>query len=126
MATITIPLEHGFKLGDKTHKTVVLRELTAGDIIDAGLASEQAVKTEDGYVISVSPTRMGLETLARQIQSIGDFDGIVEVSDLRKFHREDFELLQFKAEQLDQTVLEAVMERGKFDASGGKPELADD
>ncbi|WP_043887794.1 phage tail assembly protein [Methylophaga thiooxydans] len=126
MATITISLEHGVKMGDKTHTTVLLRELTPGDIIDAGLASERVTASDDGYVFAVSPTLMGLHTLAKQIESIGDYDGIVDIDDLRKFHREDFELLQFHAERLDQAVLESVMQRGKHDASGGEPELADD
>lgn len=126
MATITIPLKDGVTIGDKKHMAVVMRELTPGDIIDAGMVSERAVQTADGYIFAVSPTLMGMECLARQIESIGDYDGVVELSDLRRFSREDFEIIQMEAENLDQTVLEAVMQRGRSDTSADKSGTADD
>jgi len=126
MANIKIPLNVGVKIGDKTHMFVLMRELTPGDIIDAGMASERAVETADGYIFAVSPTLMGMECLARQIESIGDYDGVVELSDLRRFSREDFEVIQLKAENLDQAVLEAVMHRGRPSASDDQSGTADD
>ena len=122
MAKITIPLEKPVKFGDITCTNVVLREPTTADIIDAGLAAEQILATPDGYKVLVSPTLMGLEILTRQIESIGDYDGEVQMSDLRKFSREDFETIQYEAELIDQAVLEAVMRRGEDDASGGEPD----
>lgn len=125
MATIRISLKDGVKMGDKTHMTVVMRELTPGDLIDAGMVSERAVETPEGYIFAVSPTLMGMHALARQIESIGDYDGVIELSDLRRFSREDFEAIQLEAQKLDDAVIEAVMQRGRSNASDEQSGMAD-
>lgn len=121
MASTKIELKHGVTLGEKKHMTVSIRELTPGDLIDAGLQSERIVDTEDGPAFAVSPTLMGLNTLARQLDKIGDVDAVFTVDDLKRFHREDFDYLQLVAEQIDQAVFKAILERGKSDASGNQP-----
>ena len=117
MATIKISLAHPVKIGESTYDTVTLRELTPGDIIEASLESERAMLTEDGYQLLASSTLMGVNTLLRQIESIGDFKGPMTVKMLNAFHREDFELIQLEVEALDGAVMEAVKQRGRDDAS---------
>lgn len=125
MANIKVSLKDGVKLGGKTHMTVMMRELTPGDLIDAGMAAERAVETPDGYIFAVSPTLMGMYALARQIESVGDYDGVVELNDLRRFSREDFEAIQLEAQKLDDAVIKAVMQRGRSDASDDQSGTAD-
>lgn len=117
MANIIIKLTHPVTLGDSIHHEVTLRELTPEDIIESGLESERAVLTGDGYQFMISPTLMGINTLLRQIDAIGDFKGPFTIKMLNKLHREDFEVLNLKAEALDNAALEAVAKRGRLDES---------
>jgi len=119
MATVTVQLKHGWKIGETVHHEVILRELTPEDIIEASLESERAVMTEHGYQFMTSPTLMGVNSLLRQIDKVGDFNGAVTRNMLARLNREDFEKLQMESELLDQAAMEAVTERGRTDASGG-------
>lgn len=119
MATVTVPLEDGFKVGDVTHHELVLRELTPADIVEASIESERAVMTENGYQFMVSPTMMGINTLLRQIESVGDFKGPFTKQMLSRLSRQDFEKLQMESELIDQAVMEAVNQRGRNAAPGG-------
>jgi phage FluMu protein gp41 len=119
MASITVKLKHGWKIGETVHQEVILRELTPEDIVEASLESERAVMTEHGYQFMVSPTLMGVNSLLRQIEKVGDFNGAITRKMLARLDREDFERLQMESELLDQAAMEAVTERGRTDASGG-------
>lgn len=119
MASITIPLLKPVMIGEKEQREVVLGELSPNDIIEASLESERAVLTDQGYQFMISPALMGVNTLLRQIESIGDYTGPVTREILGRFSREDFELMQLEAEQIDNAVMEAVFTRGRNDASGG-------
>lgn len=119
MANITVTLKDGWKLGETIHHEVILRELSPEDIVEASLESERAVMTEAGYQFLMSPTLMGINSLLRQIEQVGDFKGPFTRKMLSHLSRVDFEKLQMESELIDQAVMEAVTQRGRNDASGG-------
>lgn len=116
MATVEVTLKRGLILdkdGKKEHqKKAVLREASAGDFIDATLESEHPVLTPDGYELMASPTAVGLNTLRRQIVSIGEIQGPLSVGEIKKLSVADLELLQTQAEKLE-TASQAVAQRGR-------------
>lgn len=122
-------LGDGIMVGGTAYRNVVLKELTAGELIDAKLASEElrlvpVSLDEYGHTISepqlvVSPMKMAIETLRRQVVSIGKISGPLELDMLRKLSTEDFNLLLAGAEQLDQAAsLEVAQKRGRSDSGG--------
>ena len=102
MAEINFKLPKGYKLGNDTLHDVVLRDLDTGDIIQAQLESEKLVTTEKGAELVTSPTLAGANMLRRQIVSIGNVKGPLSLDELQRLHLDDFELIQYKAQQLDQ------------------------
>lgn len=113
-----VSLKDGYKVGDKVHKDAELRLPRGGDIIDAGLASERAVLTADGYVLLQSPTLIAQHVLARQIARIGDYTGPFTIDDLRLLSQDDLQLLQQGAEALDQALHQSLENRGRAAAPG--------
>ncbi|EAB1947897.1 phage tail assembly protein [Salmonella enterica] len=69
---------------------ITFRELTAGDIIDAQLASERVVETRQGPQLVSSPSQMGLEMLRRQIAKVGVINGPLTLLLLKKLSQRDF------------------------------------
>ncbi|SDH88577.1 phage tail assembly protein [Roseospirillum parvum] len=101
MATHTLTLRDGLKVGDTVARDVVLREVTAGDIFAATAAAERPVATPQGWQLLVSDQRLGVELLARQIARIGDRDGPLTVAELATLSGHDLGLLQRAASELD-------------------------
>lgn len=59
MANLKFTLEDGLKVGDQIHKEVELRELTAGDMLDAEAEVEELVMTVNGTVTyKTSPVKL--------------------------------------------------------------------
>ncbi|MCE9848405.1 phage tail assembly protein [Aeromonas allosaccharophila] len=125
MALITFELDHGLKAvgsGDEPllYREVGLRELTTNDLIDAQLAAEKVVVHPGGKAVAyTSDVLYGLELLRRQIAYIGEVQGPIEIKMIRKLHTEDFDLIQRKAQELDQALAEdlarRIEERGRAD-----------
>lgn len=113
MATVKVTLKTGLTIGETVHKEALLREVTAGDLIDATEESEKVVLTPDGYQLLVSNTLVGLNTLRRQIVSIGDHPGPLTISELGHLSGKDMNLLQQQAEILDSATLQGVEGAGK-------------
>ena len=117
MAKVEFDLEHGVEIGSQLEKHVVLKEATAGDIIDASVDSERVVFGQDGQPVLVpSPSLMGAQTLCRQVERLGSINGPLELSILKKLHEDDFVLMQQKAEELHQLADQKAREltaRGK-------------
>jgi phage FluMu protein gp41 len=125
---VTITLIHGLAIGEDTHKEVVLREPTAGDILDAQEASERLmmVPTPEGGaepMLISSPSRSSVEVLRRQIVSIGDISGPLDEKLLRKLDPEDLDLLLAVTGNFDaggsNQVQKEVVRRGRDE--GGRP-----
>lgn len=127
MAEITVTLPIGLRATrtsaagqeEVIHREAVLRELTTGDLINAGAEAEKVVLGDDGeYHLVQSPTLAGVHMLRRQIVRIGDIEGPLEVGELLKLQTADFNALQDAAERLDEVALRAAKgasERGRGD-----------
>jgi len=111
MAEVTVELEMGLNVGDKTQKTAVIRELTAGDIFDAQADSERVVHTEEGPQLVASPSAVGIHTLRRQIAKIGNVEGPLSLAEMRKLHPIDLELLHEECSKLEQAVITSIASR---------------
>ena len=127
---LPIDLKDGLTLGSVTYKTVVLRQLTAGDVQDASEASERLVATPTGDLALVSsPARMGREMLRRQVARLkddngGKFDGPLEPEDMARLTVTDLRALQMGVGILDAHVekaVEAMGKRGRTDAGSAAP-----
>jgi phage FluMu protein gp41 len=117
MRQVTVDLKHGLTIGDKTHTRAVLKEATAGDVIDATEESEKLVPTPDGYELIASNTLVGANLLRRQIVSIGDYKGPLSLAELKKLHPSDLNLLNTNASLLEDAAIE-VAKRGRHETSG--------
>ncbi len=114
MGTLTITLTDGIKLGDDILLEAVLRTPTAGDVIDSQEESEKLVETIDGPRLVSSPTLSGVGMLRRQIVRIGNLEGPLSPSDLRKLTPRDMHALQAAANKLDDALAgEALADRGR-------------
>lgn len=110
---MNVKLTDGLKIGEETHFDAVLREATAGDMIDATEQSEVPVLTPDGYQLLVSNTKVGLFMLCQQIVSIGTHPGPLTLTELRKLSARDLDLLNRSADTLQTISLKGVQDRGK-------------
>ncbi len=102
MASQTITLKNGLKVGDKIHKEVTLRELTFGDIIDATEKAEKAYITATGSVeVIASPSQVGIELMCKQIEKFGTLTMPMTQDELRKLTASDAELIQKALDNID-------------------------
>lgn len=116
---LPIELQDGLTIGSVTYKTVILRQLNAGDVQKASEAAERLVSTATGDLALVSsPARMGQEMLRRQIARLeddndGKFDGPLEPEDMARLTVTDLSALQMGVAILDAHVEKAVEAMGK-------------
>lgn len=110
-------LEYGVGDDAEMQYDVTFRELTAGDIIDAQLASERVVETRSGPQLVSSAAQMGFELLRRQIGSIGCIKGPLSMVMLKKLSPLDFERLSIASEMKDSAAAaKLAAERGRVAA----------
>lgn len=124
MATASGSLQHGLQIGETIHDTYEIREATAGDVIEAMEESEKVVLIPGGDrpepALVLSPTMVGLNTLRRQIVSVGTYQGPLTLGELKRLHPSDLDLLQKEAERLESTPIAAeAASRGRDDGGGG-------
>ncbi|MFW2328955.1 phage tail assembly protein [Aeromonas allosaccharophila] len=120
MALITFELLHGIEAkgsGDEPllYREVGLRELTTADLIKAQLDAEKVVVQNGKAVAYTSDVMYGLNLLCRQVDYIGEIKGPLSLKMLEKLHVDDFSMLQAKASELDDALMEALAERGRAD-----------
>lgn len=118
MAIMTFMLTHGLPAkiegGDATHYFEVgLRELTTGDILDARQAAERVVMLNGQAVSYCSDATLGLELMCRQVEFIGEVKGPLTANMVRKLHPDDFRLINDKAAELDQLMMQELEKRGR-------------
>lgn len=123
MAVITFELLHGIEAkgsGDEPllYREVGLRELTTADLIKAQLDAEKVVVQNGKAVAYTSDVMYGLNLLCRQVDYIGEIKGPLSLKMLEKLHVDDFSLLQLKATELDDALMEALAERGRSNSAG--------
>ncbi|WP_140918654.1 phage tail assembly protein [Limnobaculum xujianqingii] len=101
-----------------THKEVVIRELTAGDMMTAQTASERVVETRQGAKLVSSPSQMTYEMMRRAVVSIGPVQGPVSLAELGKLSQRDFGLLNDSIMALQELRLgEEVESQGREPAT---------
>lgn len=130
MREVTFDLSDGLQVGEKTYSIVVMRELTAGDLLDAKTDSEQLHLVPAGYdeagrvihepQLVCSPIKMAVETLRRQVVALGPISGPLEYEMLRKLTTTDFNKLIQESEKLDtEASVEVAQQRGRSDRDSG-------
>jgi len=119
--TIKVMLIDGLKTDKTDHREATLRELSVGDLLQAAEESERLIQTPDGLELKQSPTRMGIETIRRQIVSIGAVQGPLSLAEIQRLSATDLALLQITADQMDRATLEVSEQRGRTDAGGETP-----
>lgn len=118
MATVKCTLIDGLAIGDDVLKNVVMRDATAGDIIEAQEDSEKPVLTPDGYELMSSPALLAINVMRRQIVSIDDNQGPISMAEIKKLSPADLSLIQEKTDELDQAIAakiasSAVTQKGR-------------
>ena len=118
MAQHTVTLEKGLTVGDKNHNIATLRELSAGDVIAAMEESERVIMVPNGSgsvepSLLLSNSLMGVNTLRRQIASIGDIQGPIERDQLNLLSDTDLMLLQQGVQEMDAATAEDISARGR-------------
>lgn len=108
MAEISCTLYDGLAFGKDVLKEVVLREVTAGDVIEAQEESEKLVQGPGGPVLVSSPTLAGLGVLRRQVLRICDVSGPLSLSDFKRMTVRDMNLLEAKARELEAATAAAL------------------
>lgn len=125
---VIVPLADVLPLGKVTYTRAILRQLTAGDILEAQEEAERLVYAKDGTLsLVMSPARMGREALRRQVSSLegesGEtFDGPLAVEELGRLSGRDLAALQAGVELLDSVAArnaEALQARGRSAAGRG-------
>ena len=133
MATVKFTLATGITQGDTTHTSCVLCEPNAGALIAANEESEKVVMVpvaldDKGNAITepqlvISPSLISVHLLRRQIQSIGEIKGPIEIEIFNKLTAKDLEAIQAKAAELDAAADNAsrtVAQSGRQDRAGGE------
>jgi len=110
MATVTITLRDGLKVGETLHHEAELRETTAGDVLDVGAASERLVQAPDQtwHLVS-SPAQVAVEVLCRRLVRVGEFNGPFTPGILRKLSARDLLDVQRAADLMDGASVEAAL-----------------
>lgn len=117
MANNKIILNKGLTVGNTVHKDAVLREPTAGDLMQAMEESERVVMVAGEPQLLLSNTALSLHTLRRQIVSIGDINGPIDMAMLSLLSATDLSLLQSCADELDTVIGKELAARGRSNAA---------
>ncbi len=121
MTQHTVTLEKGLTIGEERHTKVVLRELSAGDLIAAMEESERLIMVPGANgaepALVTSNTLMGINTLRRQVASIGSVDGPMEREQLSLLSNKDLEILHQGVAALDTAIVNALEARGRSAAA---------
>lgn len=88
METIKVELKEGLQLGGRPQTEAVVREATVGDLMAAN-------------GVSTNETIIGAEILRRQIEKIGEIEGLLEWEVFNKLTVADMERLQEAADEVD-------------------------
>ena len=113
----TVELLKGLSVGNVEHKTATLREPTAGDLIAAMTESERVVSVNGEPTLLLSNTALSINTLRRQVVTIGDIHGPLESMQLALLSGTDLALLQQAADELDVAVAKEMSDRGRDQAA---------
>lgn len=124
---VVVTLQSGVTLGGLVLTVAHVRQLTAGDILDAQEEAERLVYAKDGMALVMSPARMARASLCRQVARLETadgqkHDGPLSADELARFSAVDLMRLQQAAEVLDAIpalVSEGAEKRGRAAAGSG-------
>lgn len=129
MAIQKVTLKDGIKAGEKVYLNVSIRNLTAGDVMDANLDAERLEMvpqmdasgqvTGYGPEYVKSPTLVAMHSLRRQLSIDGFLAAPLELETLRLFTPDDINTLSRMANAMDAADLEAI-KRGRSDGAGAE------
>ncbi|MGE0487316.1 MAG: phage tail assembly protein [Gammaproteobacteria bacterium] len=119
-ATHPVTLARGLLLDGRPQTEAEIREATLGDILDASREAEVLVQGPDGPCLVASPALLGVAVLAKQIVRIGEIEGPLTLTELRRLSADDYDRLQLATEQLRAASLEVAARGrdGEADAGG--------
>ncbi len=89
-------LINGLKVDGAVHKDVVLREITAGDILYANEQARQVYFTPQGAVLMSPTDKVMMYMMCRIIVKLGDLKMPLSEVEFGKFSAADFDLLTDK------------------------------
>jgi len=124
--TKEIPLTKPVTIGGQECNVLILTETTSEHVLDAQEESEKLVMTPDGPALVSSPSRMGVNVLRRQVVRIGEINGPVDLTILKRLSPLDLERVQKAAEEMDAlaaktatAILKRIEQRGRTDERDG-------
>lgn len=124
MAEHKLTLAKGITIGSVANTLATLRQLTAGDVIEAMEEAEKLlmVPGPNGFEPRLvhSPALMSVHSLRRQIASIGEVKGPLEMEMFNTLSDEDLALLQEGCEKLDAAIAASLEQRGRSAAAGSE------
>lgn len=132
MAEVRVDLNDGLTVGIELLKTAYIRTVDAGMVIDANEESEKLVYSldETGRAVPTlvpSPTLVGVHVLRRQIvrlEGIGKpYSGPLSLDELKSLSAADLNLIQAKANELDNAV--DAKDASRSVTHGGRPDAGD-
>ena len=125
----TVELKDGLAVGAMTYHTLLLRALTARDLLEAQDAAEKVVTTKDGLALVASPARLARELLRRQVKCLAEdgltHNGPLGLEELGRLSLRDIAAVQAGADAMDAAdalrVGEGMDRRGR---NSGRAETA--
>lgn len=123
MATTTIELKKGLRIGETQYTEAEIREPSAGDVIEAMEESERLIMVpgpngNDPQLVA-SPTMVGVHTLRRQIVRIGTYQGPLSLAEIKRLSPSDLDALQTAAAMLEAAAVSELARRGRDDSGQG-------
>lgn len=125
----TVELKDGLAVGSVTYHTLLLRPLSARDLLESQDAAEKVVTTKDGLALIASPARLSRELLRRQVKCLTEdgqtHNGPLSLEELGRMSLRDMSALQAGAENMDAAdALRAGEGMDRRGRNAGGPETA--
>ena len=96
MSKVSFTLPNGLETGSEVHKEVEIRDITAGDIIEANEQSREVFLTPQGPVLMCPADKVVRNMLCRIITKLGKLDMPLSPKEFNKLSAADFDFLTDK------------------------------
>lgn len=109
MSKVSFTLPNGLEIGSEVHKEVELRDITAGDIIEANEKSREVFLTPQGPVLMCPTDKVVRNMLCRIITKLGSLKMPLSPAEFNKLSAADFDFLAEKyIEMREKSDLDAL------------------
>lgn len=109
MSKVSFTLPNGLEIGSVVHKEVELRDITAGDIIEANEQSQEVFLTSQGPVLMCPTDKVVRNMLCRIITKLGSLKMPLSPAEFNKLSAADFDFLAEKyIEMREKSNLDAL------------------